>query len=406
MGRGKLGSVNRLALLFLTLFNSILGLSILFPILGPLSRELGLSEVQVGFFSTGYALMQFLLAPYWGRRSEVVGRKPILLMGIVGFAAGFFLFALVAWLGYRGVLSGMGLFLPLLAMRLLGGAFSSATLPTAQAYLADITPKENRTQNFALLGAAFGLGVIFGPPIGAALSGLGLLIPVIFSAVVAVLNAVFVALALPESRKAQDRPPAPPKLSWSDGRIWPILFMGLAVNLSSIAMEQTVAFLFQDRLALTTYQAAQKVGIALGVFGFVAVLVQGFLVRLAKWPPRVLIGVGLPITLLGFLGLIISSSFVTLTLSLVFLGAGSALAQPGFSAAQSLAVGDHEQGAVAGLASAAQGLGRMAGPILGTGLYSLKLEFPYVFSAVLLLIALGFFVGRQDIARMPSSAQH
>lgn len=167
-----------LSLLFLTLFNSILGLSVLFPILGPLARELGLSEVQVGLFSTGYALMQFLLASYWGRRSEVMGRKPILLVGILGFASSFFLFALFAWLGYQQVLSSWGLFAFLLLSRLLGGAFSSATLPTAQAYLADITPREQRTQSFAVLGAAFGLGVIFGPAIGAGLAHFGLLAPV------------------------------------------------------------------------------------------------------------------------------------------------------------------------------------------------------------------------------------
>lgn len=91
-----------LALLFLTLFNSVLGLSILFPILGPLGRALGLTEVQVGLFSTGYALMQFLLSPYWGRRSER-GRKPVLLVGILGFAASFLLFGVFALLGERGL---------------------------------------------------------------------------------------------------------------------------------------------------------------------------------------------------------------------------------------------------------------------------------------------------------------
>jgi MFS family permease len=102
--------VSPLGLLFLTLFNSILGLSILFPILGPLARELGLSEVQVGLFSTGYALMQFLLSPYWGRRSER-GRKPILLLGILGFALSFFLFGLFALLGQKGLIP-QGLLFP------------------------------------------------------------------------------------------------------------------------------------------------------------------------------------------------------------------------------------------------------------------------------------------------------
>lgn len=389
--------VNALSLLFLTLFNSILGLSVLFPIVGPLSRELGLSELQVGLFSTGYALMQFVLAPYWGRQSEMVGRRPILLLGILGFAASFFLFAFFAWLGYQQVLSGLGLFGLMLAARLLGGAFSSATLPTAQAYLADITPRDRRTQNFALLGAAFGLGVIFGPAIGAGLAHFGLLVPVVFSASLALLNALFVFLALPESRKAETRPPNPPQLSWTDPRILPLLVVGLSINLAAIAMEQTVAFLYQDRLSLDSAQTAQTVGIALVIFGFVGVLVQGVWVRMVKWSPRVLMGLGLPLLLLGYLGLVFAPSFLWLTASLVLLGLGS-LTNPGLSAAQSLAVSDDEQGAIAGLSSAAQALGRMLGPIVGTSLYGFSPAYPYVFSALLIGLALVFFLSRPQLA--------
>lgn len=138
-------------LLFLTLFNSILGLSILFPILGPLGRELGLSEVQVGLFSTGYALMQFLLSPLWGRLSER-GRKPILLLGILGFAVSFFLFGIFALLGQKGHFPSGLLFSLLLLSRLLGGAFSSATLPTAQAYVADITGRGNPNRGHGSFG--------------------------------------------------------------------------------------------------------------------------------------------------------------------------------------------------------------------------------------------------------------
>jgi len=392
-----------LALLFLTLFNSILGLSILFPIIGPLARELHFSELQAGLFSTGYALMQFLLAPYWGRRSEVVGRKPILLMGIVGFAVGFFLFALFGWLGFKGVLSGLPVFGLMLASRLLGGAFSSATLPTAQAYLADITSREKRTQNFALLGAAFGLGVIFGPAIGGALSGLGLLVPVIFSASLALLNALFVYLVLPESRKTEARPATPPRLFWTDSRIWPILLLGLIVNLSSVAMEQTVAFYYQDRLALSPERTAQMVGIALVAFGLVAVFIQGFVVRLLKWSPRTLLAVGLPLALLGYLGLVGAKSFLLLTAALVLLGAGGAFAGPGVSAAQSLAVSDDEQGSVAGLSSSAQALGRMLGPVIGTSLYGLHPEYPYIFSALLMAIGLLFFLNYPRLGRQSPS---
>lgn len=389
-----------LSLLFLTLFNSILGLSVLFPILGPLSRELGLSEVQAGLFSTGYALMQFVLAPYWGRQSEVKGRKPILLVGILGFAASFLLFALFAWLGYQQVLTGWGLFVFLLLSRLLGGAFSSATLPTAQAYLADITPREQRTQSFAILGAAFGLGVIFGPAIGAALAHFGLLVPVVFSASLALLNALFVWRVLPESRKGQERPPAPPNLSWADPRVLPLLTIGLSINLASVAMEQTVAFLYQDRLGLTPAQTAQRVGIALVIFGIVGVLVQGFWVRKVGWPPRALLGLGMALLLLGYLGLVFAPNFAWLTASLVLLGLGS-MASPGLTAAQSLAVSDSEQGVVAGLSSAAQALGRMLGPVMGTWLYGFSPAYPYVFSATLIGLAFLFLLARPRVASQP-----
>jgi len=377
-----------LGLLFLTLLNSVLGLSILFPILGPLGRELGLSEVQVGLFSTAYALMQFLLSPYWGRRSER-GRKPILLLGILGFALSFFLFGLFAFLGQKGLLSPSLLFPLLLLTRLLGGAFSSATLPTAQAYVADVTGRENRTAGMALLGAAFGLAVILGPALGAGLAALfGLLAPVFFSAGLALLNALFVHLVLPESRTGAPREVR--RLSPLDPRVFPLLLLGFTLNLSGVALEQTVAFYFQDRLGLSGVATAKAVGTALVLYGLVAVFIQGFLVRRLSWPPRTLLLLGIPLGILGFLTLVLAQSFFALTLALALQGAGVALAGPGVTAALSLAVGEGEQGLVAGLNSSAQALGRMLGPLLGTGLYRLAPEAPYLLGAMLLFLTLLF----------------
>ncbi|RTI02967.1 MFS transporter [Thermus scotoductus] len=373
-------------LLFLTLFNSILGLSILFPILGPLGRELGLTEVQVGLFSTGYALMQFLLSPLWGRLSEK-GRKPILLLGILGFAVSFLLFGLFALLGQRGLVSAGLLFPLLLLARLLGGAFSSATLPTAQAYVADITGREHRTAGMALLGAAFGLAVILGPALGAGLAAwFGLLAPVFFSSGIAFLNALFVALVLPESRPQGSQEAG--HLSPWDGRVFPLLLLGFSLNLSGVALEQTIAFYFQDRLGLSGVETARSVGLALVLYGFVAVFIQGFLVRRFSWPPRTLLLLGLPVGILGFLLLVVAHGFPLLALGLALQGAGTALAGPGVTAALSLAVGEGEQGLVAGLNASAQALGRMLGPVLGTGLYRLSPEAPYLLGAILLLAAL------------------
>lgn len=391
------------ALLFVTVFNSILGLSVLFPVLPPLGRELSLSELQIGTLSTSYALMQFLLAPFWGKRSERVGRKPVLLTGILGFSVSFFLFAIVAHLGLHGTLGHWTIFAGLLGARVLGGAFSSATLPTAQAYIADSTGRADRTAGMALIGAAFGLGVVFGPAIGAALSTVSLLLPVYCSAGFALLNAAFVSLRLPEPERhvaAVSEAPTSPTFA----RVWPLLCVGLAVSLASVAMEQTIAFLFQDRLGLGAQATARSVGLALVFYGLVAVFVQGFLMRRVTWPPLALLRVGVPIALVGFVLLIFARDFATLTLALAIQGFGQGMAMPSVSAALSLAVGDDEQGAVAGLSSSAHALGRMLGPVAGTSLYQLRPEYPYAFSAGLLALVIVLTPIRQRGSRAGGGA--
>ncbi len=306
----------------------------------------------------------------------------------------FFAFAVCAGLGQRGILGHGELMLALLGCRIVGGTFSSATLPTAQAYIADTTEREDRTRGMALIGAAFGLGVVFGPAIGAGLSLFGLLAPVYFSAGFALLNALFVWLRLPEAKRIREHAPSV-RLPALALRLWPLLVMGLVVSLSSVAMEQTVAFHYQDRLALQAEQTARTVGIALVFYGLVAVFVQGFLVRRYGWSPALLLRMGLPIAFVGFIGMIVSERFASLTLSLAIQGFGQGLALPGVSAALSLSAGDEEQGAAAGLNSSAHALGRMLGPLAGTSLYSLRPEYPYVLSSALLLIGMAALLSRR-----------
>lgn len=379
-----------MALLFVALFNSILGLSVLFPILAPLGRALGLGELETTSLSTAYAFMQLVTSTFWGRRSDVVGRKPVLVTGIVGFGASFLAFALVAQLGLEGVL-GAPLLLPiLLATRVVGGALSAATLPTAQAYAADISDRESRTSAMAVIGMAFGLGVIFGPGIGAGLAMLfdSLLAPVYFSVAVAAINALFVATSLPEPKKRAPAKADVPETSVLR-RAWPLLAVAFAVTLASVAVEQTIAFFFADRLHLSEgVDTAVAVGGALVPYGIVAVAAQGFLVRRVTWEPMTLVRVGLPIALTGLVLLVFAHVYGTLTGALVLQGLGNGLVLPGVTSALSLAVADDEQGSVAGLNSGAQALARTVGPLLGGGLYELRPELPYAFSACLLAVVL------------------
>ncbi|WP_420597357.1 MFS transporter [Deinococcus sp.] len=389
-GRAKL-------ILFLTIFVAMLGLSVLFPIFGPLSRQLGLTESQTGWFSTAYSLMQFVFSPIWGARSERVGRKPVLVMGLIGFSLSFGLFAVIADLGLRGVLGGTLLFALLVGARFLGGILSSATLPTAQAMMADLTDKENRAAAMGLIGAAFGLGVIFGPGLGGLLANFGLTVPVYFSAGLGLVTALLARLTLRETRAPGTVSPAVGnRFALLRGPILVFLIISTLFTLASVGMEQTISFYVQDNLGLSVAQTPAVVGGMLAFFGFISAAVQGGAIRpLAKRvSATALIPLGLIVMGAGMFALSASSVYWSMAGSLALIGVGSAILGPSLSAALSLSVSEHQQGQVAGLNSSALALGRMTGPLIGTGLYqTVSHHAPYIFSggvlaALLIVVAL------------------
>jgi len=392
-----------MGLLFLAIFNSILGLSVLFPVLGPLGRSLHLSEVEIGLVSTGYALTQLLFAPLWGRLSESRGRKPVLLVGVIGYGLGFAAFGVAAELGRRGVLSHELLVAALLCSRLAGGALSSATLPTAQAWAADLSERADRAAAMGVIGAAFGLAVVFGPAIGAGCAHFfGLLSPIALSVVLALANAVLVAVLLPEPARKQHAPVTEP-LGPVALRMPALLAVGFAATLSSVAMEQTIAFAFEDRLGLSHEETPTWVGLGLVSYGVVAVLMQGFVVRRFAIPPRTLVLLGIPFALVGMAMLSVVSSFPMLVLALTLQGLGQGLMLPGVTAALSPGVGDPEQGAIAGAHASAQGLARLCGPLVGAQLYEISGALPYQASSGLLALVLVFVVASRNLARSRSS---
>ena len=377
-------------ILFFTIFIAMLGLSVLFPIIGPLARQLHLTETQSGWLSTAYSLMQFVVSPIWGSQSEKRGRKPILIMGLTGFALSFGLFGLFAQMGLNGALTGTALFGLLVGARFIGGILSSATLPTAQAMMADLSDKENRAASMGLIGAAFGLGVVFGPALGGLLSGISLIAPIYFSAGLGLLTALVAYFVLPETRRADHAPSqsGDRRALLGQGTVPLFLLVSALTTLASVGMEQTISFFVQDTMHLaTTQQTARTVGGMLAIFGIVAALVQGGAIRpLSKrLAPTPLIIAGLLIMGLGMFLLPQMSAYWPITLALAVIGIGSAILSPTLSAALSLSVPGNQQGTVAGLNSSALALGRMTGPLIGTALYQkVGHQAPYQFSGAVL----------------------
>jgi MFS family permease len=168
-------------------------------------------------------------------------------------------------------------------------------------------------------------------------------------------------------------------------------------------MEQTISFHFQDRLALSTRDTPKVLGLALVAYGVVAVFAQGYVVRKKRMTPLIMLAAGLPIALLGYVALIFAGSFGLLTLALAVQGLGQGLAAPGVTAGLSLSVSESDQGSVAGLNSSAQAFGRMLGPVVGTGLYQIRPEYPYALSTLLLCFVMASFAFNRKLKKAVSA---
>jgi MFS family permease len=362
-----------------------MGLGVLNPLLAPMVRELGLSEIQGGLLITTASLMFTIGSPFWGGRIGRWGYKTVLLLSLCGFSVGYGIFAFVMHLGISGAITPLAAFVALLGARGLAGFLMSGTPVTAQAYIVSVTSGAERTSGIALLGAANGVGFIAGPILGALLVGFGLVAPIAAAALLPLLAAVLIATQLREPAQRKDVAFVQPRLSPRDARIWPWLLVGFTVIAALVGVQVTAGFLFQDRLGLTPQATAVAVSTALVAVGITNLISQLGIVRVLRPPPLLLLRIGLPIAAVGFFALAGATTFPLLIASFVVAGLGLGLALPGYTAAVTLEVQSHEQGRAAGLTTAAQGLGSVVGPLLATSLYQLRQDLPYLLSFSLLV---------------------
>ena len=261
-----------LGLIFLTLFIDMVGFGIVIPVL-PLYAEgsrIGASPAQLAWIVGIYSLLQLICAPLFGKWSDRIGRKPVLVVSIIGTAIGFVVL---------GAANTVGM---LLLGRIIDGA-SGGNISTAMACIADVTTKENRSRNMGLVGAAFGLGFMIGPAIGGILSKhFGLATPFYFAAGLALLNALLVWLRLPETLTAESRARAKERATIGEvfhggrtGMIAAILASQLASVTGFSIMTALFALYCEKRFGYDTAQ----VGYILAYVGLLGVIFQGGLLR-------------------------------------------------------------------------------------------------------------------------------
>lgn len=396
-----------IAILFFSLVVVMMGFGIMIPLLPFYIETFEAGGSAMGMLMAIYALMQFIFAPVWGRLSDQYGRKPILMVGILGNAISLFLFALSTELWM------------LFASRALAGILSSATLPTAMAFVGDSTSDEDRGMGMGIMGAAMGVGMVLGPGLGGWLAGFSLGTPFFVAAALSLAAFFMVWAILPESLTVEARQKAKGlggsssvkaqvSLMWQ--ALWgPLGFLLVLAFLVSFALTN-----FESVFGLYVVQVfdytPQQVGTILMVIGLLSAIVQGGItgVLTKRLGESVLIKASLLATAVGFFLMLSAFNLVTVMLTVGFFVVSDSVLRPAVSALTSKRA-DMGQGVAMGLNNSFMSLGRIAGPLWAGFMFDVNVRFPYMTGGVVMFI--GFLlclkyleVEARETAVLPTSA--
>lgn len=391
----------RLSILFLTVFIDLLGFGLVIPILPTYAVSLGASSFEVGLVMAVYALMNFIFSPFWGSLSDRVGRRPVIAGTVFITALAFLLLAhaTTLWL--------------LFAARMLAG-IGSANIAASQAYITDVTPPEGRAKALGLIGAAFGIGFIFGPPMGGLVKEHFGMAAVGYSAMgLSLLNLVLVWLFLPESLREKDTTnkveikPVTQAVRALRNERFRDLFLTSFIYITAFSMMQiTVALLWEQEYGLSE----ARIGYMFASMGLSSAIVQGLLVG---WLARTfgeqrLMVFGCVVMGLGLLSIpfVPQAYFIPLAfVPIAMLALANGCLMPSITSLLSRNATEREQGQVLGLNQSFGSLARIAGPTIGGSLYGWHYTSPYIGGAVLMSGALVFVLGYQRAARRKMSGQ-
>lgn len=345
-------SKRALAILFFTIFIDLLGFGILMPVMPTFARHYGASETVIGMLFATFSLAQLVSAPFWGRLSDRVGRRPVLIVAAVGSS-----------LAHLGFALSTDLWLLFVARAIVGGC--GGTISTAHAYVADVTTPENRTRGMALVGAAIGLGFTIGP----GLSGLiasrgGVRAPFYVAAGLALANAIWAYVALPEPKTRHKTARGPLMASLAASMrlrgvgFW--LVMLFVITYAFAHVEATLVLWTTDLMHFTE----RDNGLVFTWIGVVLVIAQmGGTRRLAKKLPEwTLATLGCSLMAVGTVLTPISAHWGPLLALMGIMAIGNALTSPAVMAAISRAAPAEAQGEVLGVSQSVSALGRIAGP--------------------------------------------
>lgn len=381
-----------LGLLFAVLFLVMVGFSILFPVEPYYIQAFGATSATMGWLMASFSLAQFVFSPLWGRISDRIGRKPVMMIGLAGYGIAMALFALAQSIPQ------------LFAARAMSGVLSAAVLPTAMAVISDTTSEEERAKGMGILGAAFGLGAIFGPFVGGVLGAVTIRLPFFATAALSAAALLVVWRMLPESLKPESRE-VPGRASRRDAfqpdTVW-LYGVAFLATFSLAALETAFPFLAYDRLEATT----RSVGYIFAVMGIAGSIVQGGLIG----PIRDRIGeermipAGLLVSTAALVWIALVESATGAAAALALYAAGHGLIRPAnVSLITRRAKVGH--GLAVGVYDSMDALGRVLGPVAGGTAYVLRDSLPFLgAAAVSALACLVFAAVALPRLRVPGAA--
>ena len=368
-----------------------IGQSLLFIIVAPMARSIGLTEWQFGLTFSLANISLIVAGPFWGKKSDVIGRKPVFIIGLFGSAIGTLAMAGTLNMGLKGAVTTGGLLGMIFISRVLYGLTASAIYPSASGYIADVTDWNNRAKGMALIGSANAMGSILGPAIGGGLAFMGALFPMYAAAVISIVGtlAAFIWLVEPEQHQVrqQNKDTSKPALKFTDPRLRPYMIMWASFFIIFISLNFVTAFYIQDRFGITGMTAVMRTAsLMLACMAVVITLIQGVLFQIMTISAQVLLRLCAPVFSAGLFTMAFAPNLYVLGVGFALLGGAFACASPGINGSASLKMQPHEQGAAAGYLSAANTTGAILGPIFGTGLYRLQPNAPMLVGGVLMLV--------------------
>lgn len=389
-----------LLLIFFTVFIDLIGFGIIIPLLPTFAEKFGAGGFMVGLLLMSYSLMQFLFTPIWGRLSDNAGRRPILLVSLSASAAGYLI-----W--------GFADSLPMLFLSRMVAGFGNANIAVAQAYIADVTTAENRAKGMGLVGAAFGLGFVLGPAIGAFCVGSDAIHTAGFLAAgFSLLDLVLTLFFLPEperrSQAGHERFVMRPDFYWqvlTNERLRVSLAIFFISTFAFANMEATLVLLTEHKYGFT----AQQNGLMFAYIGLIMVIVQGGLIGwLSKrFGERKLVLLGSLLVALGLLATPASASAAILYVALALLALGSGMNTPANQSILSKLAPKEDVGGIMGVGQSLSTLGRILGPVAGGAAFQfLGMESPYLIGAAAMTVAcvLALLLPRADSEQQPVAA--